>query len=85
MSKKYVVVMEAHRNCYDLDQLGDTMTVGQLIDRLESFDPDTIICTSHDNGYTFGEIEHWDFELKSFEVDDEEDEEDEEEEEEEDE
>ena len=85
MSKKSVLVLEAHRNCYDLDQLGDTMTIGQLIDLLQNYDPDTIICTSHDNGYTFGEIERWDFEEKTFEIDDEDEDEEEDEEEDEDE
>ena len=43
------------------------MTVGDLIEMLEQFESDALVYTSHDRGYTFGGINHGDFD----EIDDE--------------
>lgn len=51
-----VLIMEANREGYSLDQIRETMTVGQLIGWLEQFDDDMPIYTSQDNGYTYGGI-----------------------------
>ena len=46
------------------------MTVQELIDCLEGFDPDAKVYFSNDNGYTYGNISEWDFNEK-YEEDDE--------------
>ena len=51
-----VLIMEANREGYSIDQIRETWTVGQLIGWLEQFDDDTPIYTSQDNGYTYGGI-----------------------------
>ena len=56
------VIIEVHRHGYDTDQVRDTMTVGELMEILEQFELDAPVYTSHDNGYTFGGINEWDFE-----------------------
>lgn len=54
--------IEARRNGYAPKQCGDTMTVGDLIELLEDYDEDMPIYLSHDNGYTYGAMEGYDFE-----------------------
>lgn len=61
--EKYLV-LEANRTCYGLEQLGNTMTIGELIELLENYDSDMKICISNDNGYTYGEINEEDFRTK---------------------
>ena len=51
---KHVLIIEAPRTGYCLEQIRRTMTVGQLKQTLEDFDDDTPIFFSHDNGYTYG-------------------------------
>lgn len=55
------VIIEVHRQGYATCQINETMTVGALIEKLEQFEPDAFVYTSHDNGYTFGGINEWDF------------------------
>ena len=85
MRKTYVKI-EANREGYAPDQLGQTMTVGQLIELLRSFDEYMEVILSHDNGYTYGSISEWDFDVWEDDAsdDDEEDWEDEDDDEEED-
>lgn len=53
----YVVEMSVRRNGYSRQQvMNRTCTVGDLIDKLETFDRDTKIITEHDGGYTFGSV-----------------------------
>ncbi len=59
MKKLYI---NAHRNGYDTEQCGRTMTVGELIDWLSDFDDDTPIYLKHDGGYTYGSIRYDDIE-----------------------
>lgn len=47
---------------YSVDQIRTTMTVGELIDFLGSYDEDTPIYLSFDNGYTHGGITEGNFE-----------------------
>lgn len=54
--EKQVVIIEAEREGYSLDQIRNTMTVGELIEYLEQFDEDAQVYLSHDNGYTYGGI-----------------------------
>ena len=55
------LIIEVHRTGYATCQINETMTVGALIEKLEQFEPDALVYTSHDNGYTFGGINEWDF------------------------
>lgn len=64
------ITLETKRNGYAPDQCGKTMTVQELIDCLEEFDPDAKVYFSNDNGYTYGNISEWDFNEK-YEEDDE--------------
>lgn len=64
------VIIEVHRAGYATDQIRETMTVGNLIEMLEQFEPDALVYTSHDNGYTFGGINDWDFDEIEEEEDD---------------
>ena len=54
---KSVIIIEAEREGYSIDQCYRTMTVGQLKEALElCFDDDVPIYFSHDNGYTYGSL-----------------------------
>lgn len=55
MEKEYITI-EAKREGYSVDQVGYTLTVGDLINYLNQWDEDTPIYISNDNGYTFGAI-----------------------------
>lgn len=55
MKKEYITI-EAKREGYDVDQIGYTATVGDLINYLSQWDEDTPIYISNDNGYTYGGI-----------------------------
>lgn len=55
MKKKYLTI-ETMRSCYSLDQLDETMTVGELIEALSQYDEDMPVAFSNDRGYTYGEI-----------------------------
>ena len=50
------VIITADRECYDIDQVRQTMTVGELVKLLQDYDEDAPVYLSHDNGYTFGGI-----------------------------
>ena len=51
------IVFEASRNGYGIDQIADrALTVGEVIEMLSEYDPDTLFVLSHDNGYTYGSI-----------------------------
>lgn len=55
--EKQVILLDARREGYSVGQVGNTMTVGELISYLqENYDEDTPIYLSHDNGYTYGGI-----------------------------
>lgn len=55
MAKK-VLVFEAPRTGYGIDQVNRPMTVGELRAFLEDYDDDMAIICSHDNGYTYGSL-----------------------------
>lgn len=65
------LIMEAERTGYSIDQIRQTMTVGDLIAFLSDYDEDTPIYTSQDNGYTFGGIEYDNFREEEDEEEDE--------------
>ena len=54
---KEKVYIDAQRNAYSVEDIYQTMTVGELIHYLqENFDENSPIYLSHDDGYTFGAI-----------------------------
>ena len=71
-----VLTIEAHRDGYSVDQVYETMTVGDLIYELANYPEDTPVYISNDRGYTYGGISEDDLSLKY--VEEEEEEEDEE-------
>ena len=56
------IYIEGKRNGYGIDQCGQTLTVGELIEILEQFDYDRPIFLRNDNGYTYGSITERDIE-----------------------
>lgn len=60
------LIINTVREGYGLDQIRNTMTVGELIELLQDYDEDTKIYLSFDNGYTYGGITS-----ESFQEDDE--------------
>ena len=56
------IYIEGKRNGYGIDQCGQTLTVGELIEILEQFDYDRPIYLRNDNGYTYGSITERDIE-----------------------
>ena len=69
-----VLTIEAHRDGYSVDQVYETITVGDLIYFLEDYPDDTPVYISNDRGYTYGGISENDLSLKYVEEEDEEDE-----------
>ena len=67
------IFINTKKQGYSPEQCGKTLTVGELIDLLNGFDPDSKIFLKNDNGYTFGSI-------RDSDLDEEEDENEEEEE-----
>ena len=65
------LILNTFREGYGTDQIRRTMTVGELIEFLQDFDPDMPVYTGHDNCYTYGPFREDLFE----EVEDEEEEE----------
>lgn len=55
------VYITADRDAYDPKQCGHTLTVSELIEILEGFDPDASVYLKHDGGYTYGSIDEDDF------------------------
>ena len=51
------IYIEGKRNGYGIDQCGQTLTVGELIEILEQFDYDRPIYLRNDNGYTYGSVQ----------------------------
>ena len=61
-----ILIIDAKRTGYSPEQCGKTLTVGELIDVLSDYEEDTPIYLSHDNGYTYGNIRDWDFEIQEL-------------------
>ena len=68
------LIIDAHRDGYSVDQVYETITVSDLIYRLEDFDGDTPVYISYDNGYTYGGISEYDLNLEDVEEEEDEDE-----------
>ena len=56
------LIMNTTRSGYSPSQCYSTMTVGELIEFLQQYAPETKIYTGHDNRYTYGEIRESRFE-----------------------
>jgi hypothetical protein len=56
------LIYSTFREGYGVDQIRNTMTVGELIAFLEDFDEDTPVYLSFDNGYTYGGVTEQRFE-----------------------
>jgi hypothetical protein len=67
-----IIYLEARREGYGIDQISETMTVGELIGYLSQFDEDAPIYLSHDGGYTYGGITQRRFEEEWVEEDEDE-------------
>jgi len=50
------LVFCTERDCYGVEDIHKTMTVGELRKYLEQFDDDTQLYVSHDKGYTYGAV-----------------------------
>lgn len=50
------------RDAYGIEDVPHTMTVGELIARLQDYDPDTPVYLGFDNGYTYGGLNERGFE-----------------------
>lgn len=59
---KEILLLNAMREGYAVNQVHETMTVGELIAFLEQLDENTEVYLSHDNGYTYGGITEYRFE-----------------------
>lgn len=73
---KEIIVINANRSGYGIDQIEHTMTVGELIEALQDFDEETPVYIGNDrwtNGsyYTFGGINYPDIDTMDVEDDDE--------------
>ena len=55
---KSAILIEAHREGYAIDQVRNTLTVGELIAFLSDYEEDTPLYLSHDGGYTYGGISY---------------------------
>lgn len=51
------ILLETNRSGYSPDQVGHTLTAGELIGMLMDFDEDTPVYFSNDNGYTYGRLD----------------------------
>lgn len=67
-----IIYLEARREGYEISQIPETMTVGELIDYLSQFDEEAPIYLSHDMGYTYGGITQRQFEEEWVEEDEDE-------------
>ena len=55
-----VLFINGKRNGYSPEQCGRTLTVGELIDILQGYEPDMEVYLKNDNGYTYGSITDYD-------------------------
>ena len=53
-----MLYITGNRNGYDEKQCGETLTVGELIERLSEFDENEPVYLMNDGGYTYGSIDY---------------------------
>ena len=52
-----MVIIDSYRDCYSPEEAErDSITVGELIKKLNEFNPNEKVILSHDRGYTYGYI-----------------------------
>ena len=68
---KDILIINTKREGYGVDQIQKTMTVAELISFLESYEEETPIYLSFDNGYTYGGITEYQISEDEQEDDDE--------------
>lgn len=56
--------IEGRRTGYSPEQCERTFTVKELIEWLDQFEDDTEVYLKNDNGYTYGNIDDYSFELE---------------------
>lgn len=56
-----VLTIDGRREGYAIDQITNTLTVGQLIEYLEDCDPEMPVMINNDDGYTYGSITYTSF------------------------
>lgn len=69
-----VLTIDGRREGYAIDQIDETMTVGELINQLQQYDENMLVMLNNDNGYTYGSITWSSFEVEEEDDDDFEDE-----------
>lgn len=50
------LVINAKPTAYSLNQISQTMTVGEILDYLQDYDSDTPVYLSFDSGYSYGNL-----------------------------
>ena len=65
MAKK-VLFIDGKREGYGIDQIQETVTVGELIEILSNLDEDMEIYLCNDKGYTYGSITSWSMNVKHY-------------------
>ena len=73
MKTRYLEI-QVTRDAYGQEDVS-TMTVGELISLLRQYDPNLPVILSHDNGYTYGGLDEYNFEETYYEEEEEEEEE----------
>ena len=61
------LILYTEREGYAVDQCGQTMTVGDLIEFLQDYDEEMPIYLAFDRGYTYGSIREERFEVEESE------------------
>ncbi len=61
---KDILIYETFRKAYSTKDIKHTMNVGELIEFLQDYDPETPIYLSFDNGYTYEQVTEARFELQ---------------------
>lgn len=68
------LILNTFRSGYGVDQVGRTMTAGELAEFFQQFDEDTKVYLAFDNRYTYGAVREDSFEEEWDEDDEEADE-----------
>lgn len=52
-----MVFIKTKAECYSPEYCTESITVGELIEKLQEYDENLKICFDNDNGYTYGSID----------------------------
>ena len=64
-----IILIEGARTGYSPEQVGTTLTVGELIEYLQDYDEDTPVMLCNDRGYTYGAITYGSIECGTYDED----------------